>query len=138
MLSAMKAIQVERVGAPEALTLVEVSVPDPKPNEAPLQLKSSVLAVLTAALLILATEPFLFKAAPPSEFRLKLTLPVLANLTDVKPSPNASPSRLNMDTTTLLIIIVALLLLVASSPLEALSNRRIAARQPGSRRVLGL
>ena len=41
MLSAMKAIQVARVGAPEALTLVEISVPDPKPNEALVQIKSA-------------------------------------------------------------------------------------------------
>jgi NADPH2:quinone reductase len=40
MLSAMKAIQVARVGGPEALTLVEVPVPDPKPNEALVQIKS--------------------------------------------------------------------------------------------------
>jgi NADPH:quinone reductase len=38
---AMKAIQVARVGAPEALTLVEVPVPDPKPNEALVQIKAA-------------------------------------------------------------------------------------------------
>lgn len=37
----MKAIQVARVGAPEALTLVELSVPDPKPNEALVQIKAA-------------------------------------------------------------------------------------------------
>ena len=37
----MKAIQVARVGGPEALTLVEVPVPDPKPNEALVQIKSA-------------------------------------------------------------------------------------------------
>jgi len=41
MLSAMKAIQVARVGGPEALTLVEVPVPDPKPNEALVQIKAA-------------------------------------------------------------------------------------------------
>jgi NADPH2:quinone reductase len=41
MLSAMKAIQVARVGAPEALTLVELPVPDPKPNEALVQIKAA-------------------------------------------------------------------------------------------------
>ena len=35
----MKAIQVARVGGPEALTLVDVPVPDPKPNEALVQIK---------------------------------------------------------------------------------------------------
>jgi NADPH2:quinone reductase len=39
MLSAMKAIQVARVGGPEALTLVDAPVPDPKPNEALVQIK---------------------------------------------------------------------------------------------------
>ena len=37
----MKAIQVARVGAPEALTLVELPVPDPKPNEALVQIKAA-------------------------------------------------------------------------------------------------
>jgi len=83
---------------------LEAGLVDPGPSDAPVRLKSSVLAVLTAALLVLATEPFLLKAAPPSEFRLKLTLPVLANLTDVKPPPKASDSRINMDTTTLISI----------------------------------
>ena len=35
----MKAIQVARVGGPEALTLVDVPVPDPKPHEALVQIK---------------------------------------------------------------------------------------------------
>src|SRR4029077_11494898 len=39
MLSVMKAIQVARVGAAEVLMLVEVPVPDPKPNEALVQIK---------------------------------------------------------------------------------------------------
>ncbi|HKB66438.1 MAG TPA: quinone oxidoreductase [Pyrinomonadaceae bacterium] len=37
----MNAIQVARVGAPEALTLVELPVPDPKPNEALVQIKAA-------------------------------------------------------------------------------------------------
>ena len=41
MLSAMKAIQVARVGGPEALTLVDAPVPDPKPNEALVQIKAA-------------------------------------------------------------------------------------------------
>src|SRR5258705_6391709 len=41
MLSGMNAIQVARVGAPEALTLVELPVPDPKPNEALVQIKAA-------------------------------------------------------------------------------------------------
>ena len=41
MLSVMKAIQVARVGASEVLTLVEAPVPDPKPNEALVQIKAA-------------------------------------------------------------------------------------------------
>ena len=37
----MKAIQVARVGGPEALTLVDLPVPDPKPNEALVQIKAA-------------------------------------------------------------------------------------------------
>jgi len=82
---------------------LERGLVNPSPTEAPIRLKSSVLAVLTAALLILVTEPFLLKAAPPSEFRFKLTLPVLANLNAGKP-PTAPASRTTMDTTTLISI----------------------------------
>jgi hypothetical protein len=69
-------------------------------HESPLHVQSGILAILTAALLVLATEPFLLKAAPPSEFRLKLLIPVLANLTDVKPqavtvsSPTMEPTTI--------------------------------------------
>src|SRR5258705_783385 len=41
MLSGMNAIQVARVGAPEALTLVELPVPDPKPNEVLVQIEAA-------------------------------------------------------------------------------------------------
>jgi NADPH2:quinone reductase len=37
----MKAIQVAQVGGPEVLTLVDVPVPDPKPNEALVQIEAS-------------------------------------------------------------------------------------------------
>ncbi|MGH9875050.1 MAG: quinone oxidoreductase family protein [Pyrinomonadaceae bacterium] len=37
----MKAIQVAHVGGPEALTLVDIPVPDPKPNEALVQIKAA-------------------------------------------------------------------------------------------------
>ncbi|HYD83834.1 MAG TPA: hypothetical protein VEA63_07265, partial [Opitutus sp.] len=38
------------------------------------RMKSGVLAALFAGLIIVATEPFLIKAAPPSEFRVRLVL----------------------------------------------------------------
>jgi hypothetical protein len=83
---------------------LELSLVGPAPTDAPIRMKASVLAVLTAAILILATEPFLLKAAPPSEFRLRLTLPVLVNITDVKPQPPASAPP--METTTLISIAI--------------------------------
>lgn len=60
----------------------------------PLHMQSGVLAILTAGLMVLATEPFLLKATPPSEFRLKLVIPILANTADVKPTttPSSAPT----------------------------------------------
>src|SRR5829696_4957063 len=40
-LGIMKAIQVNRVGGPEVLTLVDLPVPAPKPNEALVQIKAA-------------------------------------------------------------------------------------------------
>jgi len=63
-------------------------------HESPMRVQSAILAILTAGLMILATEPFLLKAAPPSEFRLKLLIPILANTSDVKPptTPSSAPT----------------------------------------------
>jgi hypothetical protein len=63
-------------------------------HESPMRMQSSVLAILAAGLMVLATEPFLLKAAPPSEFRLKLLIPILANTSDVKPptTPSSAPT----------------------------------------------
>jgi len=55
------------------------------------RLRAGVLATLLAALLVVATEPFLLKAAPPSEFQLHLRLPVLlatSSLPADPPCPN--------------------------------------------------
>ena len=74
------------------------------PRDAALpRVKSGVLAVLTAGMLILATEPFLLKPAPPSEFQFKLTVPVLANLSDPASLTHKEPT-LTMDTSTLISI----------------------------------
>ena len=67
------------------------------------RLKSGVLAMLTAGMLILATEPFLLKPASSSEFQLKLTVPVLANLSDPASLTHKEPT-LTMDTSTLISI----------------------------------
>ena len=66
------------------------------------RMRAGVLAVLFAALLIVGTEPFLLKAAPPSEYQLRLHLPVLVAST---PNPEL-PSQPNhhMDTSTLISI----------------------------------
>src|SRR5205823_322703 len=37
----MKAIQVSKVGGPEALALVDLPIPEPKPNEAVVQIKAA-------------------------------------------------------------------------------------------------
>ncbi|PTY08314.1 hypothetical protein DB347_01645 [Opitutaceae bacterium EW11] len=84
---------------------LETGFAPPTTIEAPARMTSSVLAVLAAGILVLATEPFLLKAAPPSEFRLRLTIPALANLTDVKP-PTTPASAPAMETSTLLSIAI--------------------------------
>jgi len=67
------------------------------------RMKSGLLAVLTAAFLFLGTEPFLLKTPAPSEFQLKLTVPVLANISDPASLTPTAPS-LTMDISTLLTI----------------------------------
>ncbi len=67
------------------------------------RVKSGILATLTAALLVLGTEPFLLKTPAPSEFQLKLTIPVLANISDPATLTPTAPT-LNMDISTLLTI----------------------------------
>ena len=67
------------------------------------RMKSGLLALLTAALLVLGTEPFLLKPTAPSEFQLKLTIPVLSNLSDPASLTPTAPT-LTMDISTLLTI----------------------------------
>lgn len=64
------------------------------------RMSGGVLALLTAALLVLATEPYLLKAAPLSEFQIKFTIPVLANVADPE-SLQSTPATLSMDSRTL-------------------------------------
>ncbi|MBP8963564.1 MAG: hypothetical protein KBG39_11525 [Opitutaceae bacterium] len=64
-------------------------------------LKGGVLSLLLGGLLVLATEPFLLRAAPPSEYKVKLLIPALSISTPATPA--AQPSRI-MDTSTLLSI----------------------------------
>jgi hypothetical protein len=66
------------------------------------RMKAGVLALLFAALLVVGTEPFLLKAAPPSEYQVRVHFPVLFAAT---PAP-AKPSQINthMDSSTLISI----------------------------------
>ncbi len=66
-------------------------------------LKSGLLALCLGGLLVLATEPFLLRAAPPSEFKMRLVLPVLVTSSEIPPTPAAQPTHV-MDTSTLLSI----------------------------------
>jgi len=67
------------------------------------RMKSGALAFLFAALLIVATEPFLLKAAPPSEYRVRLVLPALV-ITSTNPAQAADQTITTMDSTTLISI----------------------------------
>ncbi len=66
-------------------------------------LRSGVLSVVFAGLLVVATEPFLLHAAPPSEYQLRLRLPVLVANAEL-PAPEKSQPATTMDSSTLLSI----------------------------------
>lgn len=67
------------------------------------RVKSGALAVLTAVMLVLGTEPFLLKTPQPSEFKFKLTVPVLSTISDPSSLTHTEPT-FNMDPSTLLTI----------------------------------
>jgi hypothetical protein len=67
------------------------------------RMKSGILALFFAVLLIVATEPFLLKAAPLSEFRFRLVLPALV-VTATNSAHSAVKSIHTMDTSTLISI----------------------------------
>lgn len=66
-------------------------------------LSSGVLALLTAGIIVVATEPFLLRAAPASEFKVSFSVPVLASVTDLS-SAQATPATFAMESSTLLSI----------------------------------
>jgi hypothetical protein len=72
---------------------------------------TAVLAALCAGLVILFSEPYLLKTIPPSEFALRLAVPVLATLGDPESLRTVEPT-LAMDTSTLLSIALFALLQV--------------------------
>lgn len=67
------------------------------------RLKSGFLALLTAAMLVLGTEPFLLKTPDPSAFQLKLSIPVLSSISNNASITPTAPT-FNMDPSTLLTI----------------------------------
>jgi hypothetical protein len=67
-------------------------------------LRGGVLALLVAGLLVLVTEPFLLQAAPLSEYRVRLVLPVLAAADSAAPKASANPPANIMESSTLLSI----------------------------------
>jgi hypothetical protein len=67
------------------------------------RMQGGLVALLLAGLLVLMTEPYLLKAVPPSEFRLRLVQPVIVAAADA-PSLPANTTPTSMDTSTLLSI----------------------------------
>jgi hypothetical protein len=65
--------------------------------------RAGILAVVMSALLIVATEPYLLKAAPSSEYRVRLLIPMLASsATQTQTVQNTKP--VTMETSTLVSI----------------------------------
>jgi hypothetical protein len=63
------------------------------------RVQSGVFALLIAFVIIITTEPFLLRAAPPSEYRVKLVIPVLANVAAPAPATsNSNPSTMDKST----------------------------------------
>jgi hypothetical protein len=67
--------------------------------------RAGILAVVLSALLIVATEPYLLKAAPPSEYKVRLEIPMLA-ATSTQPAPNSPSIPVTMETSTLVSIAI--------------------------------
>jgi hypothetical protein len=62
------------------------------------RMQSGVLALAVAGLLVLATEPYLLKAAPLSEYRFKIVMPLLANTGAPPPPSPVTFSAMNTST----------------------------------------
>lgn len=65
-------------------------------------MKAGVLSLVFAVLLVVVSEPFLLRAAPPSEFRLRL--PVLVSVANSPLSPQTQTPTTTMDNSTILSI----------------------------------
>ena len=77
------------------------------------RVQSGVMALLLAFVLIIATEPFLLRAAPLSEYRFHLVIPMLANTATPAALP-ATSTRSTMATSTVISIGVFALLQVVT------------------------
>ena len=88
------------------------------------RMKAGVLALLFAALLIVGTEPFLLKAAPPSEYQVRMHFPVLF-AADSPPTVPSSPT-LHMDSSTLISILFFASLQIAMYVICLVKIREIA------------
>lgn len=62
------------------------------------RMQSGILAFAFAGLLVLATEPYLLKAAPLSEYRFKIVIPLLANTGTPPETPPVSLTAMNTST----------------------------------------
>jgi hypothetical protein len=84
------------------------------PSAGPHQhVRAGVLAVVMSVLLIVATEPFLLKASPPSEYRVHLVIPMLAATATRTEAAQPSTPVTTMETSTLVSIGVFAALQVA-------------------------
>ncbi len=94
------------------------------------RMKAGVLALLFAALLVVGTEPFLLKAAPPSEYQVRVHFPVLFAASSAPVAP-ATPSQPNhhMDSSTLISIGLFASLQVAMYFICLVKIREIAAQE---------
>jgi hypothetical protein len=91
--------------------------------------KCGILALILAGLLALGTEPFLLKAAPISEFTLRLSLPALAS-NSIVPEQETGNSFTSMDTKTLLSIgffasLQVVMYLICLSKIREIARRQL-------------
>ena len=84
----------------------------PEPRRA-LSARAGVLALLLSFLMVVATEPFLLKAAPASEYKVEVRLPMLAASGALPGPPSPSQNIATMTTSTVVSIAVFALLQVA-------------------------
>ena len=77
------------------------------------RVQSGAMALLLAFVVIIATEPFLLRAAPVSEYRFHLVIPVLANAATPASAP-ATSTPSTMGTSTVVSIAIFALLQVAT------------------------